>query len=438
MADLLRNFPNLPPAVQAKILNASAFEVPEGIIPNFDNPPKDNTTGLALGVTCLTLTSIVVLGRIYSRAFVIKRPQLEDYIGILGFASFLGFTWVYFTFLNGTGFYRHQWDVRLGDFLDIAKVLTFALTITYAASLLFLKNAILLEWIRIFSPHRTNTFFSYAAWMLITFNTMLYVSSIIASAITCIPHSAAWEPWQDGKCINRRAVGIATAAFNVFADLLILLLPQKIIWNLQMGMSRKIGISLVFSMGVLATVCACGRVAVTFEIDYFGDATYTITPTLLWAYAELTCVILVFCMPALPKLASDNTIFIKIVHSLRSWTRHTTGASQKISNNEADNGRWLESSKTSKKSQEYPILETEVQDDNTTELQTLRQKNQYTPAAQTDNSQQALGPKAPLPETPRRPNRAILRTSEVQQGVDLEGGLSPDYNVTRQHPWMGQ
>lgn len=60
-----------------------------------------------------------------------------------------------------------------------------------------------------------------------------------------------WKFWIKGKCIDRKARDVTNATFNLLIDIFILLLPQKIIWSLNMSKSRKLGISVVFSIGLL-------------------------------------------------------------------------------------------------------------------------------------------------------------------------------------------
>lgn len=98
-----------------------------------------------------------------------------------------------------------------------------------------------------------------------------------------------------------------------------------------MTRARKVGISLIFSVGLLATVCAAGRVAATFAIEYEGDATYTVSPVLMWALPEVTCVLLVFCLPTVPKTFGDQGPLFKVVSYVRSWTRLPSSGSRKLS-----------------------------------------------------------------------------------------------------------
>jgi large subunit ribosomal protein L36e len=54
-----------------------------------------------------------------------------------------------------------------------------------------------------------------------------------------------------GRCLDVRAINIAAAAINTVSDLSILVLPQKVIWELQMSVKRKVGVSAIFLAGVL-------------------------------------------------------------------------------------------------------------------------------------------------------------------------------------------
>ena len=144
--------------------------------------------------------------------------------------------------------------------------------------MLFVKTAILLEWMRIFSPRRIKPFFWWASSILIVANVLLYVHGIILSAITCIPHAATWYPWIHGHCVDRRSLGLATAFFNAFLDVAILMLPQRIIWTMQMRRRKRFEISVIFSVGLLTVASAIGRLVACFEADYTGDGICTYQP----------------------------------------------------------------------------------------------------------------------------------------------------------------
>lgn len=86
---------------------------------------------------------------------------------------------------------------------------------------------------------------------LIVANVLLYLSGAIATSLACLPLEKLWHPWVPGHCIDRRTLDLCTAAFNLVMDLSILILPQRVIWKLQMTAKRKLGVSLVFSIGLV-------------------------------------------------------------------------------------------------------------------------------------------------------------------------------------------
>lgn len=128
----------------------------------------------------------------------------------------------------------------------------------------------------------------------------------------------------EGHCINKRALDLSSAYFNLVADLFILLLPQRVIWTLQMSRQRKIGVSSIFSVGILyvslmsalpidffannlslrTCLCAVGRIILIHPLKYAGDGDTNnqISKAFLLSIAEATLVILIFCRFSLTRL----------------------------------------------------------------------------------------------------------------------------------------
>ncbi len=135
--------------------------------------------------------------------------------------------------------------------LNAQQQVAHVLQVVYSFCMLFAKSAILLEWCRIFSPHRLRNTFFWVAYAIGLLNILLYVATILALNIACRPLEKLGHPWVDGTCSNRRAVDLCTSSFNLVIDLFILVLPQQAIWSLHMSRSRKFGISLIFSLAIM-------------------------------------------------------------------------------------------------------------------------------------------------------------------------------------------
>lgn len=282
------------------------------------------------------------------------------------------------------------------------QLLSFGLGVSYISSLLFGKPAVLLGLIRIFAPHGTNKTFARASYILIALNTILYLSSIVGTATLCIPHEAIWYPWVKGTCIDRNALAIVGSAFNIVIDLIILVLPQPIIWKLQMTTQRRLGVSLVFSVGVLVAVCAAGRLYATSVINYYGDSTYPISDVLLWGWAEITCVIVVFCMPALPKTFGENGFLNRIVQSFRWGSKGT----------KTEASSWTAGTRKTVSSHMYGMMDEDPANSvSSAELGMMRFKDGFG-QSDTNHSHKRSndGPAAPV--NPNRPKHRMIQAPE--------------------------
>ena len=68
--------------------------------------------------------------------------------------------------------------------------------------------------------------------------------------LVCQPLEAAWNPFIPGKCLpDRFIMHIISAAINTASDLILILLPQPVIWSLNMDWRRQVGLSAVFLVG---------------------------------------------------------------------------------------------------------------------------------------------------------------------------------------------
>ncbi|KAI0549060.1 hypothetical protein F4679DRAFT_548077 [Xylaria curta] len=78
------------------------------------------------------------------------------------------------------------------------------------------------------------------------------------------------------------------------------LLPHTVIWRLSLTTRQKIGVSVIFSVGILACAWAAGRVMSAFDLTASQDKTYTHSQYIMWGIAEVTTAELIFCVPAFP------------------------------------------------------------------------------------------------------------------------------------------
>lgn len=101
---------------------------------------------------------------------------------------------------------------------------------------MLVRQAILLQWINIFVPTGTRNIFFWTCHVIFWINTIFYV----------VTGAANIADLKTGE-----GFALASASMNVVIDVIILLLPQRVIWNLNMSFEKKLGVSIVFSLGIL-------------------------------------------------------------------------------------------------------------------------------------------------------------------------------------------
>ena len=84
-----------------------------------------------------------------------------------------------------------------------------------------------------------------------TFVICWYISIQITAIVQCLPIHYYWHRTGQGHCIEHNKFYIALAALNLMTDVLILVVPIPLVWRLNTSRTKKIGLSVVFSLGAL-------------------------------------------------------------------------------------------------------------------------------------------------------------------------------------------
>lgn len=181
-----------------------------------------------------------------------------------------GPTYTAFAMVKIPGYFVHQWNVRLRDIMPTNYVgysklglprvqhlthtqYVFVFGVCYSFVLPFLKIAILVEWCRLLAPQglRSRTAFWWGCMVTVGIQVIAGVAIILALNLQCIPHKAIYDFTVPGKCVDLNKIQMASASVHLTCDVIMLLLPQPVIWTLKMTWRKRLGVSFVFSLGVL-------------------------------------------------------------------------------------------------------------------------------------------------------------------------------------------
>lgn len=89
------------------------------------------------------------------------------------------------------------------------------------------------------------------AWWINVVLVIVYFAALFASLLTqCgpVPVSVLWR--SPALCAHGNIYGAAIMGFlNAILDTLILVLPIRMVWSLQMSFKQKLGVSAIFALG---------------------------------------------------------------------------------------------------------------------------------------------------------------------------------------------
>lgn len=92
----------------------------------------------------------------------------------------------------------------------------------------------------------------WAARAIIALTLVYYIISTSITIFACSPLEKIWNPLvTEGHCLDNNIAVIFTCLFNIVSDITILVLPAKAVWRLQIPRRKKVGIVMLFAIGVL-------------------------------------------------------------------------------------------------------------------------------------------------------------------------------------------
>ncbi|KAF2997010.1 hypothetical protein E8E14_004206 [Neopestalotiopsis sp. 37M] len=234
-------------------LSGPALAAPAGVIPNFEDPPNRNGLAIASFIAMLVIATVCLVLRCYGKFFVAKKMNIEDGLLLAAYGNYWGCTYASFKLIGEPGYFVHNWDLTLGATMEPYYYI-FLFGVFYSMVLAMLKIAILVEWCRVFVLRGTerSNYFWWCSMTVIAVQAAFGFAAIFLLNFQCIPHEAIWDfTITDKACLPLNALQLTSATIHLVSDVAIFLLPQKIIWTLNMSLRKRLGVAVVFSLGAL-------------------------------------------------------------------------------------------------------------------------------------------------------------------------------------------
>ncbi|KAJ4298917.1 hypothetical protein N0V90_004160 [Kalmusia sp. IMI 367209] len=155
------------------------------------------------------------------------------------------------------------------------------------------------------------------------------IAFTFASTFQCGTRPAAyWTTVQTIAqfCGDFGGLNVAMCFTDLFIDVLILVAPVIMIWNMNFNIWRKIQILGVFALGFLSTAAAATRVYIMWQDAYATNPGHNNllkenTKIIMWCLIEVSSALIACCLPVLRPIVSEtwlNKLYCRLQDRLSS------------------------------------------------------------------------------------------------------------------------
>ncbi|KAK3345530.1 hypothetical protein B0H65DRAFT_208549 [Neurospora tetraspora] len=283
-----------------------AGRIPEGISIAWLEESRDKpATGAIIFVT--VLTGIVVLCRIASRAFVLRRTGLDDWLALLCLALLIAFVVLDTKLINiGAGrHYQYLMYVLTPEEVNLSEIWDFAAHIVYTIALLICRVSGLAFYHRICSIHRG---FRLAIQILMGVLVAGFLPQLFLIIFHCLPVTGLWpytkkNNWQKDvegyQCLPWGLVYSVNSAVSLFCDLLLFGIPLAMIWILDLPRKRRLQLACILMPGILVTGISIARLVLVIAGQWNVDMSWTYNPLLAVEVSEIGATLISLSIPGI-------------------------------------------------------------------------------------------------------------------------------------------
>ncbi|EGY14007.1 uncharacterized protein VDAG_00689 [Verticillium dahliae VdLs.17] len=239
-------------------------------MPLYSDPPtlrtfdQDKPTLLVCWWITIFCTVMIVL-RVVGRFIRTEKLFREDKVVSLALIPmYLRMGCVHFILLYGTNnadFTGVTLSEKQHRQRQIASGLVLASRLLYAATLWILKDTIL-EYFRRLTETTSERYASQTLLFIRVALIATFIAIFISNFAECQPFAHYWQVLPDpgGQCRQGYAQLITMATCNIITDLLLVVFPIPMVLRSQLGLKKKVQLTLLFSLSLAVVVVTCYRV----------------------------------------------------------------------------------------------------------------------------------------------------------------------------------
>ncbi|KAB5570724.1 integral membrane protein [Coniochaeta sp. 2T2.1] len=266
--------------------------------PNYIDPVTHGPANIIVIVLLLSLAVIFLCIRFYTRLLITRGSGVDDILILLAFIPAAAFAILGIIATARLNWDRHSWDVRPelvkpGLQFGLATQILFDI----ATTLTKLSMLALIQRIAAAGASRMRFVVSITGF-LIGLNGLLFV---FITMLQCSPVSAYWTiSFTPQKCINEKAHVVAAGTINTVTDFFIVLLPIKLVMELNLPKKQRVAVYVLFTGGILVGIAGAVRTYFTWLLTSSPnhDITWNSYYVMLVSSVELFLGIICASIPA--------------------------------------------------------------------------------------------------------------------------------------------
>ncbi|EXF72997.1 integral membrane protein [Colletotrichum fioriniae PJ7] len=193
-----------------------------------------------------------------------------------------------------------------------------AAQVMYASELLLIKLSIITLMQRIFS--QSSSWFRATSWVAVGLSCIWALYTALLGFVICQPVQSAWDiTVTKTGCGDYTVAFSAVAIFDIITDMVIVVLPIKVVSGLQMARTHKVALCVVFGAGFITIIFSGIRLYYTLTAD-FVNITRGFASASISGVLQSGIVVMVASSPML-RPVFDRTIVRWLSLSIRSSGR---------------------------------------------------------------------------------------------------------------------
>ena len=275
---------------------------------------------LAVTIAMIVLSSLFVSFRMLSRAAIVKKISLDDYLMVLAWVFAFGLSFcICYGCVWGLG--RHEKNVP-ASWQETMRKADYAFTVLYQPALMATKSSILAFYLTLPTSNRN------FKWACIGTLVAVNAGGLALGLFTvfqCLPVSGAFQypTPSSASCTDIVTIYLSSAPLNIITDLAILFLPMPILTGMRLPRKQKIILVVTFSFGAFVAAVDVIRIvylqgaAITRWSEIYShrhngltrnkqqtDLSWYTSLSFMWSAVEVNVGIMCACVPGLKPLVS--------------------------------------------------------------------------------------------------------------------------------------